>query len=91
MYVVTLSSSYLRLVFAAFALVAPSTQIGDGDQAADVAHMHAVRVGHLEESLAQELGGAVCDLRVALHLAEAQTAVSEGMSMPTTYLTNRSD
>jgi len=36
----------------------------------------SVRVGRFEESLAEELRGAVCDLTIALHLAEAETPVS---------------
>ena len=38
--------------------------------------MDSVRVGRFEESLAEELRGAVCDLTIALHLAEAETPVS---------------
>jgi len=36
----------------------------------------SVRVGRFEESLAEELCGAVCDLTIAFHLAEAEPPVS---------------
>ena len=55
---------YLRLVFAALALERVVPEVGDGDEAADVAHVDAVGVGHLEQALAEELGGAVGDLTI---------------------------
>ena len=66
----------LRLVLAAAALVGLLLELRDGDQAAEVAHVHTIRVGDLEQALLEELGGAVRYLTVALHLAEAQTAVA---------------
>ena len=54
----------LGLVLAALALEGVVPQVGDGDQAAEVADVDAVGVGHLEETLAEELGGAVRDLTI---------------------------
>ena len=67
--------AYLSLVLAALALERVVAQVGDADEPAEVAHVHAVRVADLEQPLAQELRGAVCDLAVALHLSEPETAV----------------
>ena len=68
--------AYLRLVAAAAALVGVRARVGDGHEAAQVAHVHLVRVRRLEQTLLQELGGAVGDLTITLHLAETQTAVT---------------
>ena len=49
----------MRLVLAALALEGVVPQVGDGDQAAEVADVDAVGVGDLEQALAEELGRAV--------------------------------
>ena len=45
----------LSLVAAAFALEGVVAQVGDGHQAAQVAHVHRVSVGNFEKTLAKEL------------------------------------
>ena len=59
------------------ALEAVRPEVGDKDKAAIVADIDMVRVRDLEESLAKELGCAVRDLTIALHLSETQTTISE--------------
>lgn len=48
----------------------------DGNESAQVAHVHLVGITGEEESLPQELRGSVSDLAIALHLAETQTTVA---------------
>ena len=67
--------AYLSLIFASLALEGVVPQIGDGDQAAEVAHVYAVRIGDLEQPLPQELRSAVRNLTISLHLSETETAV----------------
>lgn len=59
------------------ALEAVRPEVGDEDKAAIVADINMVRIRDLEESLAKELGCAVRDLTIALHLSETQTTISE--------------
>lgn len=68
----------MSLVAAAPALVGVCARVGDGHEAAQVTHVHLVGVGRLEQPLPQELGRAVSDLTVPLHLSETQTSVSVG-------------
>ena len=49
----------LRLVLAALALKSVVPQVGDSDQAAEVADVDAVRIGNLKEALTEELSRAV--------------------------------
>ena len=49
----------LRLVLTSLALKSIVPQVGDGDQAAEVADVDAVRIGDLKQALAEELGRAV--------------------------------
>ena len=63
-------------VAAAATLVGVVACVGDGHEAAQVAHVHLVGVGRLEQTLPQELGGAVGDLTITLHLTETQTAIT---------------
>ena len=67
---------YLGFVAAAATLVGVGARVGDGHEAAQVAHVHLVGVGRLEQTLLQELGGAVGDLTITLHLTETQTAIT---------------
>lgn len=69
---------HLCLVAAAATLVRVRASVGDGHQAAQITHVDLVRIRSLEQTFSQELSCSVSDLTVTLHLAEAQTAVSEG-------------
>lgn len=70
--------SYLCFVAAAAALVSVRARVGDGHEAAQVAHVHLVGVRRLEQPLPQELGGAVGNLTITLHLPETQAAITGG-------------
>ena len=50
---------YLGFVLAALALKSVVPQVGDGDQAAEVADVDAVRIGNLKQALSEELSRAV--------------------------------
>jgi len=67
----------LCLVLAAATLKVVATEIGDGDQTAQVADVDAVRIADLEQSFSQELRRAVRYLTVTLHLAKTQTTIPE--------------
>lgn len=67
--------THLCLVFAPATLVSLVSEVGDADQATDIADVHAIRVGRLEQTLAQELRSAVRNLTIALHLSKTQPSV----------------
>lgn len=69
---------HLRLVAAAATLVRVRASVGDGHQTTQITHVDLVRIRSLKQTFSQELSRSVGDLTVTLHLAEAQTAVSEG-------------
>lgn len=69
---------HLCLVAAAATLVRVRASVGNGHQAAQITHVDLVRIRSLEQTFSQELSRSVGNLTVTLHLAEAQTAVSEG-------------
>ena len=50
--------------------------LGDADQTAVVAHTHHVRIGRIEEALAHQLGGAIRDQDITLHLHISKTSSS---------------
>lgn len=69
--------AYLGLVAAAPALVGVRAGVGNGHQAAQVAHVHLIGVRRLEQTLPQELRRPVGDLTVPLHLPETQAPIPE--------------
>lgn len=69
---------HLRLVAAAATLVRVCASVGDGHQAAQITHVDLVWIRSFEQTFSQELSRSMGDLTVTLHLAEAQTAISDG-------------
>lgn len=67
--------THLGFVFAALALECVVAQVSDGDEATEIAHVDAVRVGHFEQPLSQELSRSMGDLTVSLHLPKTQTSI----------------
>lgn len=67
---------YLRLILTALALERIVAQIGNCDQAAEVADVHTIRIGDFEETFTQELCGTVRDLTITLHLTETQATIT---------------
>lgn len=70
------SNSYLGFVAAAPAFVGVRSCVGDGHQSTQVANVNLVRIRGFKQTFFEELGGAVSDLAVPLHLSETQTAVA---------------
>lgn len=70
-------AAYLCFILASLALERVVVQVSDGDQTTDVTHVDTVRIGNLEETLAQELGGTVSNLTIMLHLSETQTSITK--------------
>jgi hypothetical protein len=63
-------------VVAVLALEPLLVQVSLANQTADAADVHAIQIGHVEETLLQESSCAVRDHAIALHLSETQTAVA---------------
>lgn len=54
----------LRLVFATFTFKGVVSQVGDGDDSAQIANMHAIRIRDFKQPFSQELSGSVGDLTI---------------------------
>lgn len=70
------SGFYLGFVLASLAFECVVSQISDGNQSAEIADVHAIRIGYLEQALTQELGSTVRYLTITLHLTETKSTVA---------------
>lgn len=66
----------LCLVLARAALERVLAQVGDRDQSAYVTHVHAIRIGLIEQPVLQKLRCAVRDHAVAFHFSESKSTVA---------------
>ena len=69
--------AHLCLVLTSSALEGVCLQVGDGNEATQVADMHPVGIRSSVESLMKELRCSVSYLTVSLHLTESKTTITE--------------
>ena len=68
--------THLCFVLAAAALKGLVSEVGDGDEAAQVTHVNTVGVRRFKEALSQELRSTMGDLTISFHLPESQTSIT---------------
>ena len=68
--------THLCFVLAAAALKGLVSEVGDGDEAAQVTHVNTVGVRRFKEALSQELRSTMGNLTISFHLPESQTSIT---------------